>query len=98
MDAVRKSPGWVACTKQLSRYTFLVTVATVLLGLFSTTAQADSREQAKRIHDRLAGVPPTLLAPTPFKSATLTSLAVSMAALASLGLRTSFVFSVYFTK
>jgi hypothetical protein len=34
-------------------------VAGVLLGFWSVNSLADSREQAKRIHDRLAGVPPT---------------------------------------
>lgn len=36
-----------------------VTSFIVIVSLFSTTAMAGSREQARRMHDRLAGVPPS---------------------------------------
>jgi len=47
-----KDQGW---TKPLGRIALVAVLATTLMA----PAQAGYREQAKRIHDRLAGVPPT---------------------------------------
>ena len=47
-----KDQGW---TKPLWRMALVAVLATTLMA----PAQAGYREQAKRIHDRLAGVPPT---------------------------------------
>src|SRR5262245_54257675 len=43
----------------LLRANVVSTVACTLLALAAATAGAGPREQAKRIHDRLAGVPPS---------------------------------------
>ena len=37
----------------------VMTVVAALVALTGTTALADSRTQARRIHDRIAGVPPS---------------------------------------
>jgi hypothetical protein len=47
-----KHQGW---TKPLGHIALVAVLATTLMA----PAQAGYREQAKRIHDRLAGVPPT---------------------------------------
>lgn len=44
-------------TRMYFEYRFIV-VAAILLSLLASTSFAGSREQAKRIHDRLTGVPP----------------------------------------
>jgi hypothetical protein len=50
----------------------VVVLSLLCSGLMGTVAQADARSQAKRMHDRLAGVPPT--------EAVLTSMASDIAA------------------
>ena len=50
----------VLCTtRQLIKRTFLLTVLLALVGTHATIASAGPRDQAKRIHERIAGVPPS---------------------------------------
>jgi len=50
----------VFCTaRQLLKRTFLLTVLLALVGTHALHATAGPREQAKRIHERIAGVPPS---------------------------------------
>lgn len=50
----------VLCTtRQLLKRTFLLTVLLALVGTHATIASAGPRDQAKRIHERIAGVPPS---------------------------------------
>lgn len=50
----------VFCTaRQLIIRTFFVTVLLALVGTHAITATAGPRDQAKRIHERIAGVPPS---------------------------------------
>lgn len=50
----------VLCTtRQLIKRTFLFTVLLALVGTHATIASAGPRDQAKRIHERIAGVPPS---------------------------------------
>ena len=46
-------------TRQLLKRTFLLTVLLALVGTHALHATAGPREQAKRIHERIAGVPPS---------------------------------------
>lgn len=46
-------------TRQLFKRTFLLTVLLALVGTHALHATAGPREQAKRIHERIAGVPPS---------------------------------------
>ncbi len=46
-------------TRQLVSRTLAVSVLMVILGIQAPDAEAGAREQAKRIHDRIAGVPPS---------------------------------------
>ena len=46
-------------TRQLLKRTFLLTVLLALVGTHATIASAGPRDQAKRIHERIAGVPPS---------------------------------------
>lgn len=46
-------------TRQLVSRTLAVSFLMVIIGLQAPDAQAGPREQAKRIHDRIAGVPPS---------------------------------------
>ena len=49
-----------------NRMTSLITMACsiiVLSGMVSSLAEAGAREQAKQIHDRIAGVPPSEIVP-----------------------------------
>lgn len=50
----------VLCTtRQLIKRTFLLTVLLVLVGTHAAIVSAGPRDQAKRIHERIAGVPPS---------------------------------------
>ncbi len=46
-------------TRQLLKRTFLLTVLLALVGTHALHATAGPREEAKRIHERIAGVPPS---------------------------------------
>ena len=48
-----------AVTRSHGTRAMVMAVAAALVALTGTTALADSRTQARRIHDRIAGVPPS---------------------------------------
>lgn len=58
MGAVEFRSGF-ACVYRLRPRSKTIFAAMLLFSVWSANSLADSREQAKRIHDRLAGVPPT---------------------------------------
>ena len=49
---------FMEAARRRSRLGMLLACGTIVLGLTSQFALADTRDQAKRIHDRIAGVPP----------------------------------------